>query len=319
EPRRPRARCARRHRPAAGRRGEAAADAVEPAGPHREAVRAAGRPRRAAVDVLRPLLRPRGGPRDGGHLRLRRDGVGGGRKRQRVGGAVPPREVRDRRPGPPGQLRRPLHCWGGGVMDLLPAIDLIDGGAVRLVQGDFGRQADYGDPLDLARRYLAAGARWVHVVDLDAARTGSPVNRPVVKAIAAEAAEHGAKVQTGGGVRTAGDVDDLLGAGVARVVLGTAAIEDPSLAVATAEAHPGQVAVGLDYRRRDDGELEAASRGWLEGSGRTVAGLLADLAAAPVGAVVVTAIDRDGTLAGPDTDGLAAVLRSTSLPVVASG
>jgi len=204
-------------------------------------------------------------------------------------------------------------------MDLLPAIDLIDGGAVRLVQGDFGRQADYGDPLDLARRYLAAGARWVHVVDLDAARTGSPVNRPVVKAIAAEAAEHGAKVQTGGGVRTAGDVDDLLGAGVARVVLGTAAIEDPSLAVATAEAHPGQVAVGLDYRRRDDGELEAASRGWLEGSGRTVAGLLADLAAAPVGAVVVTAIDRDGTLAGPDTDGLAAVLRSTSLPVVASG
>ena len=204
-------------------------------------------------------------------------------------------------------------------MDLLPAIDLRDGGAVRLVQGDFDRQADYGDPLALARGFLAAGATWLHVVDLDAARTGDPVNRPTVKAIAAEAARYGARVQTGGGVRTAEDVDELLAAGVHRVVLGTAAVEDPSLAQKAAAAHPGAVAVGLDYRRRDDGALEAASRGWLEGSGRTVAELLAALAGAPLGAVVVTAIDRDGTLAGPDTDGLAAVLGSTALPVVASG
>ncbi|HVX21199.1 MAG TPA: HisA/HisF-related TIM barrel protein [Acidimicrobiales bacterium] len=205
------------------------------------------------------------------------------------------------------------------MMDLLPAIDLIDGGAVRLVQGEFDRQTAYGDPLALARGFLAAGARWVHVVDLDAARTGEPVNRAVVKAIAAEAGRHGARVQTGGGVRTTGDVEDLLAAGVHRVVLGTAAVEDPSLAEKAAGAHPGAVAVGLDYRRRADGRLEAAARGWLEGSGRTVGELLDALAGVPLGAVVVTAIDRDGTLAGPDTAGLVEVLAGTDLPVVASG
>ncbi len=138
-------------------------------------------------------------------------------------------------------------------------------------------------------------------------------------AIAAAAHAAGVRVQTGGGVRTAADVDELLAAGVDRVVLGTAALADPALAVALARRHPGAVAVGLDYRRRDDGQLEAASRGWLEGSGRTVDEVLAALDGAPLGAVVVTAIERDGTLAGPDVDGLSRVLRSTALPVVASG
>lgn len=204
-------------------------------------------------------------------------------------------------------------------MDLFPAIDLRDGGAVRLVQGDFDRQSDYGDPLALARSFVEQGARWLHVVDLDGARTGEPVNRPTVTAIAAAAHAAGVRVQTGGGVRTAADVDELLAAGVDRVVLGTAALADPALAVALARRHPGAVAVGLDYRRRDDGQLEAASRGWLEGSGRTVDEVLAALDGAPLGAVVVTAIERDGTLAGPDVDGLSRVLRSTALPVVASG
>lgn len=204
-------------------------------------------------------------------------------------------------------------------MELLPAIDLRDGGAVRLVQGDFERQSDYGDPLELARRWVAAGARWLHVVDLDAARTGEPVNRDVVVAVAAEAAGAGVRVQTGGGVRSVADVEELLAAGLARVVLGTAALEDPSLATGCARRHPGSVAVGLDYRRRPDGGLEAAARGWLEGTGRTVGDLLGELAGAPLGAVVVTAIERDGTLAGPDVEGLAAVLDATELPVVASG
>lgn len=204
-------------------------------------------------------------------------------------------------------------------MDLFPAIDLIGGGAVRLVQGDFDRRSDYGDPLALAHRYAEAGARWVHVVDLDAARTGEPANRSVVTAIAAELAPVGVQVQAGGGVRTAQDVDELLAGGVARVVLGTAALEDPGRAAATAGRHPGAVAVGLDYRRRPDGRLEAAARGWLEGSGRTVGEVLALLEGSPVAAAVVTAIDRDGTLAGPDADGLAAVLDATAIPVVASG
>lgn len=204
-------------------------------------------------------------------------------------------------------------------MDLFPAVDLRGGGAVRLVQGDFGREEHYGDPLALAERFLGAGVGWLHVVDLDAARTGTAVNREVVVAIAELAARHGARVQTGGGVRTEEDVAELLGAGLARVVLGTAAVGEPALARRWAERFSGQVVLGLDYRRRGDGELEPAVRGWLEGSGVTVRALLEELAGAPLGAVVVTDIGRDGTLAGPDLEGLAAVLDWTDVPVVASG
>lgn len=204
-------------------------------------------------------------------------------------------------------------------MDLFPAVDLRGGGAVRLVQGDFGREQSYGDPLALAERFLAAGAGWLHVVDLDAARTGRAANREVVVAIAELAGRHGARVQTGGGVRTEEDVAELLGAGLARVVLGTAAVADPALARRWAERFPRQVVLGLDYRRGDGGELEPAVRGWLEGSGVTVRALLEELAGAPLGAVVVTDIGRDGTLSGPDLEGLAAVLDWTEVPVVASG
>lgn len=204
-------------------------------------------------------------------------------------------------------------------MELYPAVDLRDGGAVRLVQGDFDRQQTYGDPLALAERLLAAGARWLHVVDLDAARTGSPANRPVVLSLTELAARHGAQVQTGGGVRSEEDVEALLAAGLGRVVLGTAAVADPSLAVRCAQRFPGRVALGLDYRRRADGTLEPAVRGWLEGSEATVRSVLDQVAGAPLGALVVTAIERDGTLAGPDLDGLRAVLGWTDIEVVASG
>lgn len=204
-------------------------------------------------------------------------------------------------------------------MDLLPAIDLVEGRAVRLVQGDFARQTTYGDPLEVARRYLRAGARWLHVVDLDAARTGQPANGEAVRALVGLAAAEGVGVQLGGGVRSEAAVEAWLAAGVARVVLGTAALEDPGLARRAATDHPGRVALGLDYRRRPDGALEAAARGWLEGSGRTVAEVLEAMGDAPLAAVVVTAIERDGTLAGPDLDGLAAVLDLGPTPVVASG
>lgn len=201
-------------------------------------------------------------------------------------------------------------------MELLPAIDLRGGGAVRLVQGDFDRETGYGDPLALAKRFVSGGARWLHVVDLDAARTGAPVHRSLVLDIAVAA---GVPVQTGGGIRSDDDVDELLSGGVQRVVLGTAALDDPEFAPRAAARHPGRVAVGLDYRRRDDGMLETAVRGWAAGSGRSVGAVLEELRDVPVGAFVVTAIDRDGTLAGPDTDGLAEVLAATEHPVVASG
>ena len=201
-------------------------------------------------------------------------------------------------------------------MDLYPAIDIRDGGAVRLTQGDFDRQSNYGDPLDLAARFVAGGARWLHVVDLDAARSGTPVNRSTVLAIARA---FDVPVETGGGVRTLDDVAELLDGGVSRVVLGTAALEDPGLVRRATAAYPGRVALGLDYRTTGDGRAEVAVRGWEQGTGRTVGEVLAEVADAGLSAVVVTAIERDGTLAGPDLDGLRAVLASTSIPVIASG
>jgi phosphoribosylformimino-5-aminoimidazole carboxamide ribotide isomerase len=201
-------------------------------------------------------------------------------------------------------------------MDLYPAIDIFDGGAVRLTQGDFDRQSKYGDPVALARRFASGGARWLHVVDLDAARSGLPVNRSTVLAIARAV---DVPVETGGGVRTVDDVAELLEGGLARVILGTAALDDPDLVRRATDAYPGRVALGLDYRRTPDGRAEVAVRGWQEGSGRTVGELLDEVAGAGLAAVIVTSIERDGMLTGPDLDGLAAVLRSTDVPVIASG
>jgi phosphoribosylformimino-5-aminoimidazole carboxamide ribotide isomerase len=201
-------------------------------------------------------------------------------------------------------------------MDLYPAIDIRDGGAVRLTQGDFDRQTEYGDPVALAVRFAAGGAPWLHVVDLDAARSGAPVNRATVLAIARASA---VPVETGGGVRTLDDVAELLDGGVSRVVLGTAALEDPGLVSRATVTYPGRIALGLDYRMTTDGRAEVAVRGWEQGTGRTVDELLAEVADAGLSAVVVTAIERDGTLAGPDLEGLRAVLASTGLPVIASG
>ncbi|MDA8047471.1 MAG: HisA/HisF-related TIM barrel protein, partial [Actinomycetota bacterium] len=148
------------------------------------------------------------------------------------------------------------------VVDLYPAIDLRDGRCVRLVEGDFARETVYGDdPVAVARSFAAAGARWIHVVDLDAARSGDPVNRPVVGAIVSAVAASGVAVQTGGGVRTVADAGALIGAGVGRVVIGTAAVENPALVAEVARRWPGRVAVGLDHR---GGEVRL--RGWTEGA-----------------------------------------------------
>ena len=195
-------------------------------------------------------------------------------------------------------------------MELFPAIDLLDGRAVRLYQGDYDRGTIYNDdPVAQARAFAAAGARWIHVVDLDAARTGAPRNRSVIAAIA-DAVD--VPIQTGGGVRDEEAAAALFDVGVARVVLGTAALEDPDLVRALASRHP--VAVGLDARGR-----EVAVRGWAEGSGRDLLDVARGFADAGVEALIVTEIGRDGTLEGPDLDGLGEVLDATELPVIASG
>lgn len=199
-------------------------------------------------------------------------------------------------------------------MDLYPAIDLRAGRCVRLVEGDFERETVYGDdPVAVARSFAAAGARWIHVVDLDAARTGDPVNRPVVAAVTA-AVGPGVSVQTGGGVRSLADAEELIVAGVARVVIGTAAVEDPGLVERVASRWPGRVAVGLDHR---SGEVRL--RGWTEGAGRKVSDLVPEAVAAGASAVIVTDISRDGRLAGPDVEGLAELVAATGAPIIASG
>jgi phosphoribosylformimino-5-aminoimidazole carboxamide ribotide isomerase len=197
-------------------------------------------------------------------------------------------------------------------VDLFPAIDLRGGRCVRLYQGDYGRETVYGDdPVAQAEAFAAAGAPWIHVVDLDAARTGEAANRAVVAAIAAAV---DVPVQAGGGVRDDAAADALLAAGVRRVVVGTAALADPAWVRRLAARHPGRVAVGLDARGRD-----VAVHGWTEGSGRDLVDLARGFDDAGVAALVVTEIGRDGTLAGPDLGQLGDVLAATGLDVVASG
>jgi phosphoribosylformimino-5-aminoimidazole carboxamide ribotide isomerase len=195
---------------------------------------------------------------------------------------------------------------------LYPAIDLRDGRCVRLRQGDFAAETIYDDdPIAVARRFEAAGAEWIHVVDLDAARTGERVNLAVVEAICAAVA---CRVQASGGVRSAEAAGALLRAGAARVVVGTAAVERPALVDELGVLHPGQVAVGLDARGR-----AVAVQGWTEVTGADVVDLAGRFDGAGIGALVVTAIERDGTLEGPDVALLEAVLGATAVPVIASG
>jgi phosphoribosylformimino-5-aminoimidazole carboxamide ribotide isomerase len=194
--------------------------------------------------------------------------------------------------------------------ELYPAIDLRGGRVVRLERGDYAAETQYGDdPVAVAESFAESGAPWVHVVDLDAARTGDPVNRPVVAAIAA-AVCGSSRIQTGGGVRSVADVDELAKAGVERVVMGSAALRDPALVAAASSVLP--VAVGLDHR---DGEL--AVHGWTEGSGVRLADALSLFPDAA--AFVITDISRDGLLTGPDVDGLATAAAATDIPVIASG
>lgn len=193
-------------------------------------------------------------------------------------------------------------------MLLFPAIDLRGGRCVRLYQGDFAAETAYAeDPAEVAASFAAAGAQWLHVVDLDAARTGELTNLAQVGAIVAAA---GLPVQYGGGVRSVDAAARLAEVGVARVVVGTAALESPSLVAEIAARQP--VALGLDVRGR-----EVAVRGWRATGGRSLVEVLAGAPGAE--AAVVTQISTDGTLAGPDMELLAEALAATELPVIASG
>jgi phosphoribosylformimino-5-aminoimidazole carboxamide ribotide isomerase len=197
-------------------------------------------------------------------------------------------------------------------MTVYPAIDLRGGHCVRLWQGAFDRETVYGDdPVAVARRFEADGAAALHVVDLDGARVGHPVQARLVATICAAVR---IPVQVGGGLRDRAAVDAVLAAGAARAVLGTVAVRAPELARALCRAHPGRIAIGLDAR---DGCLRVA--GWSEETTGHPAELAARVAGFGAAAVVYTDIGRDGTGQGPDIDGTRRVARAAGVPVIASG
>ena len=196
-------------------------------------------------------------------------------------------------------------------VELIPNIDLLDGRCVRLEQGDFKRATVYEiRPVELARQIAAHGVRRLHVVDLDAAR-GSGDNRAVVEKIVTEA--H-LEVQVAGGVRDRERVDSWLSLGAAGVVMGTTAVRDPDVLVECAGAHPGQVLAALDLLAG-----RPAVQGWKELGSLSLEELLRLWERAPLAAVILTSVDRDGTLRGPDLDSLRSVRRHTSHWVIYGG
>jgi phosphoribosylformimino-5-aminoimidazole carboxamide ribotide isomerase len=197
-------------------------------------------------------------------------------------------------------------------MILYPAIDLKGGNAVRLLRGDMAQATVFNtDPAAQAKSFAAQGCRWLHVVDLDGAFAGKSVNGEAVRAILKAVS---VPVQLGGGIRDAAVIDAWLGAGIARIVLGTAALRDPDLVRRACKAHPGRIAVGIDARGG-----KVAVQGWAETSDMSAGELAKALEDAGAAAIIYTDIDRDGALEGVNLDATLALARATRTPVIASG
>jgi len=195
--------------------------------------------------------------------------------------------------------------------EVIPAVDMTDGEVVQLVGGERGTGRRYGDPVEAARRWVAEGARTLHLVDLDGAFDGQRVNAAAIDAILGAC---DATVQLGGGIRTVGDATDLLSRGVDRVILGTAAVENPDVVAEISEAYPGRVVVSLDAK---GGEVVVS--GWTEGTGldpAEAAGRYEELGA---GAILFTDVDVEGRLEGVRTEPVRRVVGAVDVPVIASG
>jgi phosphoribosylformimino-5-aminoimidazole carboxamide ribotide isomerase len=197
-------------------------------------------------------------------------------------------------------------------MKLYPAIDILGGKAVRLLEGRREDATVYGAPLDMARRWSAAGARWLHVVDLDGAFTGRPVNMDAIREIRRECPEM--RIEAGGGLRDIDAVTTMFDAGVDRVILGTVAVRDPDLVDLAVGRFGTRIAVGIDAR---DGTVRLS--GWTSEGGVSALDLAARMESAGVGLVIYTDISRDGRLEGVNVDATRALLDATGLRVIASG
>ena len=197
-------------------------------------------------------------------------------------------------------------------MDIIPAIDLLGGSCVRLHQGDYDQVTRFSDdPVAQALSWQEQGATRLHLVDLDGAKSGDPVNDASVRAITAALS---IPVQLGGGVRSVERAESLLACGLDRVILGTAAIENPDLVKDLAGRYPGRIIVGIDARNG-----KVATRGWIEESNVEATTLARELSATGIAAIISTDIATDGTLAGPNLQALRNMAEASSVPVIASG
>jgi len=200
----------------------------------------------------------------------------------------------------------------GNTMILYPAIDLKDGQAVRLVHGDMEKSTVFNDdPAAQAREFVDAGCTWLHLVDLNGAFAGTPVNAAPVEAILKSC---NVPAQLGGGIRDMATIEAWLDKGLARVILGTVAVENPALVREAARAFPGKVAVGIDARNG-----RVATKGWAEETDVMVTDLAKSFEDEGVAALIYTDIMRDGAMGGPNIDATAALARAVNIPVIASG
>lgn len=197
-------------------------------------------------------------------------------------------------------------------MEILPAIDLLDGACVRLHKGDYAQVTRFSeDPVAQALSWQSQGATRLHLVDLDGAKRGEPINDAAVRAITSAL---DIPVQLGGGVRSLERAEELIACGLDRVILGTVAIEQPQLVQELAQRHPGRIVVGIDA---NDGRV--ATRGWIEQSDVLATDLAKQFSAAGIAAIITTDIATDGTLAGPNLEALRTMAQCSAVPVIASG
>ncbi|MDI6449943.1 1-(5-phosphoribosyl)-5-[(5-phosphoribosylamino)methylideneamino]imidazole-4-carboxamide isomerase [Anaerobaca lacustris] len=197
-------------------------------------------------------------------------------------------------------------------MDVIPAIDLRDGKVVRLIQGQYDKQITYrDDPAEQARQFCTDGARWLHIVDLDGAKAGRPVNTATIETIARLGL---LKIEVGGGLRDESSIAQLLDMGVTRVIIGTKAVSDFDWFSRMAEKFAGRIVLGLDAR----GSM-VATHGWLEDSRQTVLEFAARADELPLAAIIYTDIAKDGMLTGPNIERTQALAQAVKTPVVASG
>ena len=197
-------------------------------------------------------------------------------------------------------------------MDVIPAIDLLEGRCVRLYQGDYQQSQVYNEnPVEVARQWADEGATRLHLVDLDGAKQGHPVNLDTIEAIVRAIS---IPVQVGGGLRDRQSIAQLIDLGVARTIVGTVAVENPALVQELCQAFPGKIAVGIDARNG-----KVATRGWLETSEVLAVDLAQQMAEFGVSAIIYTDIHRDGSLQGPNREALGELAQQINIPVIASG